>query len=406
MDPYSNDELKNTLLPKKKVVAPVLNHGEEGGPAVDLIRDKINAMYTDEPDAKEELAEAEDAGPHPSKHQKYMTDLSSSGKSLAEIQTAWHDYYVSLPDKEKHEVWQEFYEEHGKGMQHQPEHHAKPAEHHTTKPHHTPAPATHADSRSVADVKSQLLGKVQTRSKKLKKNTHFRSLLFGLSMGAITILILLFSFFNERFIAPFITPSKSVSNTPIIIDPASTAVGPEPKVIIPKINVDIPVVYDEPSINEAAVQKALEKGVLHYATTPNPGEIGNGVIFGHSSNNILNKGEYKFAFVLLNRLETGDTFMVQKDGKRYIYRVFDKKVVKPTDTSVLGPSSKPSTFTLITCDPPGTSINRLVVTGEQISPDPNANIASTVNPTDVTSPAQLPSDSPSLWERITGWFTS
>ena len=30
-----------------------------------------------------------------------------------------------------------------------------------------------------------------------------------------------------------------------------------------------------------------------------------------SSNNILNKGKYKFAFVLLKQLESGDTFMIQ-----------------------------------------------------------------------------------------------
>src|SRR5690606_25561977 len=31
----------------------------------------------------------------------------------AEIQAAWHKYYESLPDAEKHEVWQEFYNAHG-----------------------------------------------------------------------------------------------------------------------------------------------------------------------------------------------------------------------------------------------------------------------------------------------------
>ena len=408
MDTNNEDPLAEYLRPQKKVVQPLPDQEDLRGkhnPAADLIRQKIQSMYVDEPSAKEELVEAKAAGPHRSKHQQYMIELGESGQPLADIQTAWHEYYVSLPDKEKHQVWQEFYEEHGKPAQHGPVHHQQPKA--PAKKEHSAKPASLIpDARTVGEVKDQLLGKVRSRSKKFKKNSHFRSLLFGLGVGSITIVILLFSFFNERFIAPFVTPSKSVSNTPIIIDPATTAVGPESKVIIPKINVDIPVVYDEPSISEAAVQKALERGVLHYATTPNPGEIGNGVIFGHSSNNILNKGQYKFAFVLLNRLETGDTFMLQKDGKRYIYRVYDKKVVKPTDLSVIGAATRPSSFTLITCDPPGTSINRLVVVGEQISPDPNANIASTVAPTTASSPALLPSDSPSLWKRITNWFSS
>lgn len=386
----------------KKVVHPLHDDLKVelgvANPAADLIRQKLNALYEDEPKAKEEIAEVEEVK-HRSKHQQFMFDLSHSGKSLAEIQTEWHQYYVGLPNDEKHKVWQEFY------VNHQPPTHYKAASHteHEKKPHTTKTPRS--DSRTVNDIKNQLLGTVKTRGKVQKKH-HLQSLIFGLGMGAFVVLIFLFGFFNERFIAPFITPSRSVSSTPIIIDPASSAVGPESKIVIPKINVEIPVIYDEPTINEAAIQRALEKGVVHYPTTSNPGEIGNGVIFGHSANNILNKGKYKFAFVLLKRLETGDTFYLQKDGKRYVYKVFDKKVVSPSEVSVLYPSypDKPSTFTLITCDPPGTSLNRLVVVAEQISPDPTANVASTAKPVN-SSPAVLPSNSPTLWERVKGWFT-
>jgi len=337
-----------------------------------------------------------------------MHELSESGKSLAEIQDAWHKYYVGLPDKEKHEVWQEFYAEHAKAdaavrqarvhppQQSAPVHTAaEPAHKHTGKAKKT------QDLRSVTEIKGQLIRKVHSRSK--PKNPHLQSLLFGLSMGAAVVAIMLFSFFNERIIAPFITPSRIVSSTPIITDPNSTAVGKDPKVIIPKINVEIPVVYDEPSIQEAAVQKALERGVLHYATTPNPGEKGNAVIFGHSSNNILNSGKYKFAFVLLSRLENGDTFMLEKGGKRYVYKVFEKKIVAPSDLAVLNNHGDKSTATLITCDPPGTSINRLVVVGEQISPSPTSNVASSVKQETATrEPTVLPSNSPSLWSRIFG----
>lgn len=379
---------------------PAHDRSSSANPAADLIRQKLHQLYTDEPNAREELKESRAAGHH-SKHQQFMLRLSQSGRSLAEIQTAWHNYYVALPDDEKHLVWQEFYTEHNKRSQ--------PAPTHLTPPHppeEHPRRATTADPRTVSDVREQLLGHVRQRGAK-KKGGHLKSLVFGLSTGVVVVMILSFGLFNERFLAPFITPSKAVSATPIIIDPNNTsAVGPEPKIIIPKINVEIPVVYTEPSIEENAVQKALEQGVLHYATTSNPGELGNGAIFGHSSNNILNKGNYKFAFVLLKRLEAGDTFILQKDGKRYVYRVFDKKVVKPDDVGVLSDAQgKAATFSLITCDPPGTSLNRLVVTGEQITPDPTANTASTATKTD-TSPKILPSNSPSLWSRLTNWLTN
>jgi len=84
-----------------------------------------------------------------------------------------------------------------------------------------------------------------------------------------------------------------VSATPIILNGDSVAASDVPEVIIPKINVQIPVVYDQAAVDEAAIQGSLEQGVVHYSTTVTPGQQGNSAIFGHSSNNIFNKGKYK-----------------------------------------------------------------------------------------------------------------
>ncbi len=388
-------------------------------PAADLIRAKLNDLYAEEPNAKEEIIEAKHE-PHRSKHQRYMLELSQSGRSLAEIQTAWHNYYLALPDHEKHQVWQEFYDEYNKRgvrLGDGRPHHATTATDKTAQLT-TPTPVDHVShntaarrkhhphgTRTVSAVKKQI-ARGAARSGHGKRGGHLKSLAFGLASGLIVVVILLFSFFNERFLAPFISPSKTVSNNSIIIDGSATTAGSEPLIIIPKINVEIPVVYDEPSIDENAIHNALDRGVVHYATTPNPGELGNGAIFGHSANNIFNKGKYKFAFVLLKRLENGDTFILQKDGKRYVYKVFDKKIVKPQDVSVLNYNyGKPATFSLITCDPPGTSLNRLVVTGEQITPDPAGNTASSAKANE-GSPKTLPSNSETLWHRLTSRLSS
>lgn len=370
--------------------------------AVDLIRGKLAALYADEPNAVEELQEAEQkAGSTLSKHQRFMVNLHSSGKDMAQIQTEWHAYYQGLPDREKHEVWQEFYSEHALAKQRKA---ADP----------TPAPAQpqpivshdtqsmrgrRSDKRAPNDIKSQIIATVNARG--LKDNHHVRSIVFGLSMGFTVVFILLFSFFNERFITPFIRPSGNVSATPIIVDPNSSGpVGPEAKIIIPKINVEAPVVYDVQTIEEKDVQAGLERGVVHYVTTPSPGEKGNSVIFGHSSSNILNKGKYKFAFLLLKSLDKDDTFIVQKDGKKYVYKIYNKYVTSPSDISVLGPTDRPATMTLITCDPPGTSTNRLIIQAEQIFPDPSANRESSA--ASAGTPARVPSNSQSLWQRLFG----
>ncbi|MGZ6004684.1 MAG: sortase, partial [Candidatus Saccharimonadales bacterium] len=384
---------------------------EQSRQAADMIRHKLEALYNNEPSARAELKEINDQGQAMTPHQAYIQKLSSSGKSIAEIQTAWHEYYESLPDSGKQEVWDEFY------SQRQPSplaatHHVsdfsdtampEPIENkHLDVPRHKTASHHHQHSRSVAEHKQYIAHSSRAKQKLSAKN-HLQSLIFGLGVGSMAVLLLLFGFFNERFIAPFITPSRHVNSTPIITDPNSTAISSRPEIIIPKINVEIPVVYDEPSIADGPMETALERGVVHYATTPYPGQKGNVVIFGHSSNNIFNPGKYKFAFVLLSKLSNGDLFYLDKGGKRYVYQVYKKYIVQPTDVGVLGSAEKPDTATLITCDPPGTSLHRLIVTGEQISPSPTDNKASTASKAN-SQPATLPSNAPNLWQRFVNWL--
>jgi len=374
-----------------------------GNPAVELVRKKLANLFQKEPDAKTEAIESFQAGKHRSKHQVFMYNLSTSGKSLADIQTEWHEYYTGLPDDEKHQVWQEFYENQGQVSafeKAQPKHqNTQPqATHKKSKASKVFALPTPSDIRTVGEIKSQLYDKVSAGGK-LTAVQHFKSLLFGLGLASLVGLIITFTFFNEVFIAPFISPGKNVSATPIIGNQTG-AVGPESKIIIPKINLEVPVVFGMTTIDEPQVQAELENGVVHYASTPNPGESGNVAIVGHSSNNILNSGKYKFAFVLLKKLESEDTFFVQKDGVRYTYKVYKKEVVGPEDVSVLDTQEKPNTITLITCDPPGTSINRLIITAEQISPDPVANKPSTAIAPTEQEVDKLPSNAPSLWSRV------
>ena len=371
--------------------------------AVNVIRSKLDALYKNEPDAKAEAEEVASLGKlHLSKHQRYMKELTDSGKNTAEIQTEWHEYYQKLSETEKHEVWQEFYHEQAQEKKRNEQ--AKQTEEAQQKREQA-APA-HASTRQRRSTHHKPHMAASTiNAYRFKKSHHVKSLLFGIGMGLTVVFILLFGFFNERFIVPFIRPNQNVSATPIIVDPNSTGpVGPESKIIIPKINVEAPVVYDVKTIEEKDVQEGLERGVVHYATTPNPGEVGNSVIFGHSSGNILNKGKYKFAFILLRSLEVNDTFIVQKDGKRYVYKIYNEYVTSPTDFSVLGPTDRDSTMTLITCDPPGTSSNRLIIQAEQIFPDPAANAKSSAPKGNIGQPDELPSNSISLWQRLVNWF--
>lgn len=432
--------------------------GNNSNPAVELIRRKLETLYNDEPDSTEEATQvAAEPAPLRSKHQQFMYDLSTSGKSLAQIQTEWHNYYINLSDAEKHQVWQEFYTNNGKQVpgapaaavqmpaQAQPaaaqqpapaagtlpanpiyaaaapvaaENMAVVADHlDTTKKEETPkkqpgektAKAKKATDKAAKAIKHRITKHVnvsaQTQAKALQ---HAKSLLFGIGSGVLVLAIVLFGLFNEMVIAPFIQPSSRAGATPIILNSNDVAPTSTPEVIIPKINVEIPVDYTLTNNSEEEVQKGLETGVVHYPTTVHPGEQGNAAFFGHSSNNIFNPGKYKFAFVLLHELAPGDIFYLTYDSKVYTYKVYDKQIVSPSQVEVLNNvEGKTATATLITCDPPGTSLNRLVVWGEQISPDPAGATAPAASQTtqQTTQPQQLTGNGPSLWKRLTGWIT-
>src|SRR5260221_9322555 len=138
-------EDKGYVLPQQAKKVEPLTEAEKAkagtDSAVNLIREKLARIYADEPNAVTEATEAKAVRPR-SKHQQFMYQLSTSGKSLAAIQTDWHTYYTSLPDNEKHEVWQEFYEANNVAQQHrhtspnrQPAHSIPVrASYHVTKP--------------------------------------------------------------------------------------------------------------------------------------------------------------------------------------------------------------------------------------------------------------------------------
>lgn len=138
------------------------------------------------------------------------------------------------------------------------------------------------------------------------------------------------------------------------------------QVSIPKIGVKAPIIFLN-TRDEKTIQANLVNGVVHYAGTANPGEVGNSFITGHSSNYWWIKGAYNYIFLNLNKLVVGDQAVVYHNGKKYVYTATEIKVVEPSDVSVLAQTETP-TLTLMTCTPPGTNWKRLIVKMEQTSP--------------------------------------
>lgn len=158
------------------------------------------------------------------------------------------------------------------------------------------------------------------------------------------------------------------------------------QLLIPKIEVNVPIIWKNEA-DERSMIKALEQGVAHYGFTalPSDGE-GNVFLTGHSSYLPWAPGKYKSVFANLDRLDPGDQLAVSFRGVVYLYEVTEKKVVKPSELSVLDQSPEP-TLTMMTCVPIGTNLNRLVVVADLISAKPTQPIP--LPPPEHTLPAAI-----------------
>jgi len=138
--------------------------------------------------------------------------------------------------------------------------------------------------------------------------------------------------------------------------------------LIPKINVNAPIVYPTESSNEA-ILNAIKSGVAHYPNTAMPGRVGNVFLTAHSSYYWWSGGEFNQVFALLDKLAVGDLVYVYHQGSKYIYRVNKSFVVSPSQVDILNTNTQPI-LTLMTCTPVGTSLRRLVVQAELVGRPP------------------------------------
>ena len=124
---------------------------------------------------------------------------------------------------------------------------------------------------------------------------------------------------------------------------------------IPKININLPIYEGITSTN-------LTKGVAHMEDTSLPnGDINtHSILAGHTG---ISQAEI---FDNLNELEIDDEFYISFYGNITKYRVIEKRVVLPDDTSSLKIEENRCLVTLVTCTPKTVNTHRLLVTGEKI----------------------------------------
>lgn len=157
------------------------------------------------------------------------------------------------------------------------------------------------------------------------------------------------------------TTTKTTSPIKTKIIPAYT----DFHLLVPSLNISVPVIADVDGGDKDTYFKALQGGVAHFKDTAKPGEGSNIFIFGHSSYYPWDPGKYKDIFKNLEDIKIGDEVDVWYQSKKYRYKVTEIKVVEPDDVSVLKPTPKEQ-LTLMTCVPPGTAEKRLIIIAKPI----------------------------------------
>lgn len=336
---------------------PLNNSQQEA--AANLMRSKLGNIYD-----KEETSQ-----PYNKTH---LNHVAPQAEQFKRYHSAWQDYYKKY--------YQSYY--------------AAQTDSNKVTDEQTATP-----DETIHELKDKLLKQVSESANKVKKSKHFIPILSGL----LVVILILFVQYNSLIIGKFmafISPG-SLDSQNIIVDPNTIIeVGPEPRLIIPKINVDAPVNYGIGNDHDS-LMAGMTNGIAHFAipgANSRPGQKGNTVLSGHSSNDLFDTGNYKFIFVQLERVEKGDIIYTHYESKRYTYIVTKKEVVGPNEVDkLIYPTDKP-VLTLITCVPIGTANSRLLVTAEQISPDPKQATATPIE--DQIETNLIPGKQPSLIERL------
>jgi sortase A len=132
-----------------------------------------------------------------------------------------------------------------------------------------------------------------------------------------------------------------------ITPPAAEPTPPPPTLgmlTIPRIELKVPILAN-------TTRAALTLGVGQIKGTSALGSVGNAGLAGHR----------RYFFRRLDELQVGDEIDVATQDESFIYRVYDKKIVEPSDVSVLNRDKANSILTLVTCHPMETFRQRLII---------------------------------------------
>lgn len=280
---------------------------------------------------------------------------------------------------------------------------------------------TEASAKQVeVSLRERIREKANSSFKLSKRHKQF----VPIFAGVFSVLFVLFLQYNRLIFAPimaYIAPGNTKDTGITAIDPTvSEAPTADPRLLIPKLNVDVPVFFNI-SNDTATINDAMNHGVAQFkipGADAMPGQIGNLVISGHSAGDIYSNNQYKFIFSGLERLVDGDLIYVNYNSVRYTYKVYKRETVEPTNVAALVYKIDKPILTLITCTPLGSDRYRLLVMAEQINPSyeqkETTEIANQDNNAENNNNAEgktqsssiMPANERSFFDRVWRWLTN
>ena len=121
------------------------------------------------------------------------------------------------------------------------------------------------------------------------------------------------------------------------------------RIQIPSINLDL-VVQNPATRSIDALDALLQNGPARYTDSAKLGEVGNMIIFAHSSHLPIVHNKMYQAFNKIPDLKKGDSITLTAGGKMYMYNVTSIIQADATNTNIDMSTSKDTRLTLVTCD--------------------------------------------------------
>jgi len=112
----------------------------------------------------------------------------------------------------------------------------------------------------------------------------------------------------------------------------------------------------------------LKKSLIAWPSSVAPGAVGSVFIFGHSALPIYySPNNYTTIFTHIYDLDYDEPIIIEADGVTYKYVVESKKIIAPTDLSILEQKYDAARLVMVTCLPAGTYLMRGVVTAKLLN---------------------------------------